>query len=67
MENNGTTLDKLYQHIKWCIAQPRTAINGRNFSTVHDSWESGTDLSNLLVKDSELFKLRRVGFHNETI
>ena len=67
MENNGTTLDKLYQHIKWCMAQPRNAINGRNFSTVHDTWESGTDLSNLLVKDSELFKLRRVGFHNETI
>ena len=67
MEKPGTSVSRLYEHIKWCIAQPKEAISGRNFSTVHDPWDSDQELSSLLSHNPNLFKLRRHGFDKETL
>jgi NAD(P)-dependent dehydrogenase (short-subunit alcohol dehydrogenase family) len=67
MEKPGTSISRLYEHIKWCIAQPKEAISGRNFSTVHDPWDSNNELSSLLSQNPNVFKLRRLGFDNEAL
>jgi short-subunit dehydrogenase len=59
MRDEGTTIEQLYRHIQWCLIQPREVISGRNFSTVHDPWESNKNFSKLLAENPELFKLRR--------
>lgn len=44
----------------WLIQSPRELISGRNFSVVFDAW--GTDeLSNKLVEEPDMYKLRRYG------
>lgn len=67
MEKPGTSISRLYDHIKWCIAQPKEVISGRNFSTVHDPWDSDNELSSLLSQNPNVFKLRRLGFDNEAL
>jgi short-subunit dehydrogenase len=64
MKGDGTTIEQLYRHIQWCIIQPRKAIGGRNFSTVHDPWETNKNFSKLLAENPEMFKLRRRENHN---
>jgi hypothetical protein len=59
MESSGTSILRLYEHIKWCITQPKEAISGRNFSTVHDLWDNDSNLTGFLLHDTNLFKLRR--------
>ena len=44
---------------EWIIHAPKEIIGGRNFSTVHDPWNS--DLSREVENDSNNFKLRRFG------
>lgn len=44
----------------WLIKSPRELISGRNFSVAFDAW--GTDeLSNKLVEEPDMYKLRRHG------
>jgi NAD(P)-dependent dehydrogenase (short-subunit alcohol dehydrogenase family) len=54
---NPTPLDRIYDCLQWCLAQPKEVIGGRNIC-VTDPW--GADLASSLRADSSLFKLRRV-------
>lgn len=59
LETEGTSLDDIYAHMRWCMAN-RDAASGRNFSTVHDPWrEDG--LAARLAGDADAFRLRRRG------
>lgn len=56
----GTSLDDIYAHMRWCMAQGRETCGGRNFSTVHDSWRNGgAALGNRLRSHPDAFRLRR--------
>ncbi|MEI7682433.1 MAG: SDR family oxidoreductase [Betaproteobacteria bacterium] len=44
----------------WLVASSREEIGGRNFSVAHDPWNSA-QLSEALLSDPELYKLRRAG------
>jgi NAD(P)-dependent dehydrogenase (short-subunit alcohol dehydrogenase family) len=60
LENQGTTIDEIYDHMRWCMAQGREVAGGRNFSTVHDAWrDGGLKLANALAADQNAFRLRR--------
>lgn len=60
LENHdGTSLDDIYAHMRWCMAHGRATAGGRNFSTVHDPWRAGNDLAGALVGDSNALRLRR--------
>lgn len=54
----GTSMDHIYECIRWLSAKGRGVAGGRNFSIVHDLW--GTkDLADELLGDSNMYKLRR--------
>jgi NAD(P)-dependent dehydrogenase (short-subunit alcohol dehydrogenase family) len=55
-----TPMRNVLDCINWLVCQPKEVISGRNFSVVFDKWGS-QDLSDLLRKDSNLYKLRRNG------
>lgn len=60
LEKQGTTIDEIYYHMCWCMAQGRSVAGGRNFSTVHDAWrDGGVALANTLRGDPDAFRLRR--------
>jgi NAD(P)-dependent dehydrogenase (short-subunit alcohol dehydrogenase family) len=60
LEKQGTTIDEIYDHMRWCMAQGRSVAGGRNFSTVHDAWrDGGLALANALATDQDAFRLRR--------
>jgi NAD(P)-dependent dehydrogenase (short-subunit alcohol dehydrogenase family) len=62
MEQNtpGTSHGEISALISWGIEQGRAVAGGRNFSVVHDGWESGgSELAASLLADSNKFKLRR--------
>ena len=62
LENNGSEcypMDKVINCCDWLLSSPRELVGGRNFSAVHDPWES--DSIELILSDSNLFKLRRFG------
>ena len=44
----------------WLINSPREVVSGRNFSTVFDKWDT-KELSEKLMSDSDMYKLRRYG------
>ena len=44
----------------WLINSPREVVGGRNFSTVFDKWDT-KELSEKLMSDSDMYKLRRYG------
>lgn len=60
-QNQGTTMDDIYEHIRWLTRQGRSVAGGRNFSTVHDLWRSPRDseLAAALRMDKDMYKLRR--------
>ena len=58
-DSKGTTFERFYDHFKWCLNSSIKEISGRNFSTVHDSWEGSNSLLARLELDPDLFKLRR--------
>jgi NAD(P)-dependent dehydrogenase (short-subunit alcohol dehydrogenase family) len=61
----GTPIQKIYDCLKWCISQPKSAVGGRNIC-VSDPWEN--DWQNLgvsLEMESDLYKLRRVDKRRE--
>jgi NAD(P)-dependent dehydrogenase (short-subunit alcohol dehydrogenase family) len=56
----GTPMDDIYAHMRWCMDQGRGVCGGRNFSTVHDAWrDGGRALSKALRNDPSAFRLRR--------
>ena len=59
-----TPMNEVLDCCDWLINSPREVISGRNFSAVFDKWGS-KELSQELVRDSEMYKLRRHG--NESI
>ena len=60
LKTPGTSLDDIYQHLRWCMDAGRGIAGGRNFSTVHDHWRGGGDLlRQSLAGDCDAFKLRR--------
>ncbi len=60
LETPGTTMDDIYRHMCWCMAQGRQVAGGRNFSTVHDPWRSGGEaLAHSLRSDQDRYRLRR--------
>ena len=58
--NQGTSFEDIYKCLRWIDLSDKNITSGRNFSVVHDSWgEESLDLE--LLKNSELYKLRREG------
>ena len=56
----GTSMDDIYDSIRWLAAQGRAVSGGRNFSIVHDAWGSD-ELADALRRDPDMYKLRRHG------
>ena len=57
-EDEGTSMQEIYECMKWCINSGRDSVGGRNISIVHDMW--GTpDLQSELLRDINMYKLRR--------
>lgn len=54
----GTSFQKIYKCIKWGVRGGKKIISGRNFSVVHDKWESN-NLKKKLILDRNMYKLRR--------
>jgi NAD(P)-dependent dehydrogenase (short-subunit alcohol dehydrogenase family) len=57
----GTSLSDIAECIEWCVASPKSATSGRNFSVVHDKWREGRELLTALESSRDKFKLRRSG------
>lgn len=56
--HQGTSMDDIYQCIRWLSAKGKPIAGGRNFSVVHDCW--GTEeLAQTLANDLDMYKLRR--------
>jgi len=59
-KESGTSFRDIYDCINWCVAQGKEISGGRNFSVVHDGWRNGgRELLEKLIKDEDMFKLRR--------
>ena len=52
-------MEKVIKCCNWIIDSPRELVSGRNFSAVHDPWESKN--IELIKKNHDNFKLRRFG------
>ena len=52
-------MEKVIQCCNWIIGSDKNLVNGRNFSSVHDPWESKI-IENISSNDNN-FKLRRYG------
>ena len=59
-----TPMEKVLDCCDWIIESPSELVSGRNFSVVYDKWDS-EELAQLLLADSNMYKLRRHG--NEII
>jgi hypothetical protein len=59
-ENGMNSIERVIQCCDWIIGQPKNVVGGRNFSVVNDKWGS-EDLTELLSKNQDLYKLRRLG------
>jgi NADP-dependent 3-hydroxy acid dehydrogenase YdfG len=63
MKVNGNQINPMSRVIEccnWVISQSKEVVGGRNFSVIHDQWEN-TKLVDELVKNNDLYKLRRFG------
>lgn len=58
----GTSMDDIYNCIRLLSTKGRQVVGGRNFSVVHDFWGS-EELAQVLLKDANMYKLRR--HHND--
>lgn len=54
----GTSMEDIYDCIRWLSVQGKGVAGGRNFSVVHDFWGK-EELARELLKDSQMYKLRR--------
>jgi len=59
LRTDGTSMERLYKHLLWCVSNPICVTSGRNFSTVHDPWDSKFNLVQMLEVNQNLYKLRR--------
>jgi len=55
---DGASLDDVGDCVDWCLAAPRIAVGGRNFSLAHDPWREPEFIKEL-SKNQNSFKLRR--------
>src|SRR3990167_3280137 len=53
----GTPIERIYEGLKWCIAQDKSVVGGRN---VCASDAFGPQLAALLKSNQSMFKLRRI-------
>ena len=53
------SMERVYRFICWAEKNGRDVCSGRNFSVVHDKWEEDNNLINELLKDDDMYKLRR--------
>lgn len=56
----GTSLDDIYDCIKWLSEMGKQVAGGRNFSVVHDCWGEEA-LASELRRSPDMYKLRRSG------
>ena len=54
------SMERVVDCCNWLIGSPAELIGGRNFSAVHDQWGQ-KDLNEKLLKDPNMYKLRRAG------
>jgi hypothetical protein len=54
--DDGTSIEKIYDCLKWCIGQPKEVVGGRNIC-VSDMRET---LAEELKANPSMFKLRRI-------
>lgn len=57
LEGKSTPIEKIYECLKWAIAQPKAVIGGRNLC-VSDPWDN--ELAARLGTHPNVYKLRRV-------
>ena len=60
----GTDPERIYKCLRWCMAQTKAVIGGRNIYVPSDGWDKGRDgaeLAEALDGHKSLFKLRRLG------
>ncbi len=55
----GTSHEKIYNTLRWCMSQPKNVVGGRNFYIPTDHYGQG--MANHLATDPRMFKLRRFG------
>ncbi len=55
-----TPMEDILDCCEWLINSPRKVIGGRNFSVIFDMWGK-KELSNKLIADQNMYKLRRCG------
>lgn len=53
-------ISKVVKCCNWIVASDKAIVGGRNFSVVNDAWGS-PELDDLLIHDSNMYKLRRSG------
>jgi NAD(P)-dependent dehydrogenase (short-subunit alcohol dehydrogenase family) len=58
-EGVSASLETVAECIDWCLAAPRDAVGGRNFSLVHDEWRDPAFID-MLKADPNIYKLRRL-------
>lgn len=57
-DSAGSPIEMVAECIDWCLAAPRAAVGGRNFSMAHDPWKEQRLIGELSA-DKERYKLRR--------
>ena len=55
-----TTMEEVLDFCDWVINSEGDIVSGRNFSVVFDMWDT-KELSEILLSDNNLYKLRRYG------
>ena len=53
-------ITKVIEFIIWLFRQPKKVVSGRNFSLNNDLWKN-EKIKKILLKDSNIYKLRRFG------
>ena len=59
--DQGTSMEEIYDCIKWLTEQQKEVVSGRNFSVVHDHWQKplNKELVEALISNKSMYKLRR--------
>ena len=57
--DGGTPIQRIYDTLKWAVAQDKTVIGGRNLCC-SDPWDTNPSLTDLLELSPSKYKLRRV-------
>lgn len=58
MQGDFNPLSRVVDCVAWAMSAPREVVGGRNFSVVHDPWDSD-ELAQGLRQDPDMYKLRR--------